>query len=437
MDKKTIGKFISALRRANGMTQKELGEKLYVSDKAISRWERDECLPELSLIPTIAEIFGITTDELLRGERKNPENEFSTLSESKHQRSEKQFKLMLHQNEKKFSNLSLISVGLIFIGIIVAALCNGFYISALGGLLSLIFYISATICQICFTNAFSITDYEDEHQGEVKTANAKQVNLSVKVIFAVIAAFLFTSPLLYLGGWHYGVNFADTWLPQGLVLTIIGFIISFSLYRLVIQPALIKNGVLNYSEKDKDSLRKSAILLKKSIRTLAIIIAAVIIAAITNLIAYDSTGYTKVYEFETMSEAKEFLENQYDEWLYEGYGKTVRKDKDGFPIGEKEKHYGNYESEEYFMMILEYDKEGNFQYYHNPDLNYIENIYESWNESHYRITTKEDFYTGMEIYETITAILIVIAILSTLGASGYYIYKSYIQKQRQNKSTVI
>ena len=73
MDKKTIGKFISALRRANGMTQKELGEKLYVSDKAISRWERDECLPELSLIPTIAEIFGITTDELLRGERKNPE----------------------------------------------------------------------------------------------------------------------------------------------------------------------------------------------------------------------------------------------------------------------------------------------------------------------------------------------------------------------------
>ena len=69
MEKKTIGKFIAALRKANGMTQKELGEKLFVSDKTVSRWECDECTPELSLIPAIAELFGITTDELLRGER--------------------------------------------------------------------------------------------------------------------------------------------------------------------------------------------------------------------------------------------------------------------------------------------------------------------------------------------------------------------------------
>ena len=73
MEKKTIGKFISALRKANGMTQKELGEKLFVSDKTVSRWECDECTPELSLIPSIAEIFGITTDELLCGERNNPD----------------------------------------------------------------------------------------------------------------------------------------------------------------------------------------------------------------------------------------------------------------------------------------------------------------------------------------------------------------------------
>ena len=75
MEKITIGKFIAALRRANGMTQRELGEKLFVSDKTVSRWECDECTPDLSLIPTIAEIFGITTDELLRGERNNRERE--------------------------------------------------------------------------------------------------------------------------------------------------------------------------------------------------------------------------------------------------------------------------------------------------------------------------------------------------------------------------
>lgn len=70
MEKMTIGKFIAALRRASGMTQKELGERLYVSDKTVSRWERDECTPELNLIPAIAEIFGITSDELLRGQRR-------------------------------------------------------------------------------------------------------------------------------------------------------------------------------------------------------------------------------------------------------------------------------------------------------------------------------------------------------------------------------
>ena len=70
MEPKTIGNFITTLRKANGMTQKELAEKLNVSDKTVSRWERDDGAPDLSVIPVIAEIFGVTCDELLRGERK-------------------------------------------------------------------------------------------------------------------------------------------------------------------------------------------------------------------------------------------------------------------------------------------------------------------------------------------------------------------------------
>ena len=73
MEKKTIGGFISALRKANGMTQKDLAERLNVSDKSVSRWECDEGAPDLSLIPVIAEIFDVTCDELLRGERKSAE----------------------------------------------------------------------------------------------------------------------------------------------------------------------------------------------------------------------------------------------------------------------------------------------------------------------------------------------------------------------------
>jgi transcriptional regulator with XRE-family HTH domain len=72
MERKTIGEFIAVLRKANGLTQRQLAEKLNVSEKSISRWERNETAPDLALIPVIAELFSVTSDELLRGERIDP-----------------------------------------------------------------------------------------------------------------------------------------------------------------------------------------------------------------------------------------------------------------------------------------------------------------------------------------------------------------------------
>ena len=69
MTKKSIGQFIAALRKANGMTQQEVADRLNVSNKAVSRWERDECAPDISVIPALAEMLGVTCDELLKGER--------------------------------------------------------------------------------------------------------------------------------------------------------------------------------------------------------------------------------------------------------------------------------------------------------------------------------------------------------------------------------
>lgn len=74
MEHNTIGSFIAAERKAKGMTQKQLAQMLNVSDKAISRWERDESQPDLTLIPVMADIFGVTADELLRGQRSARQN---------------------------------------------------------------------------------------------------------------------------------------------------------------------------------------------------------------------------------------------------------------------------------------------------------------------------------------------------------------------------
>ena len=117
MEKKTIGKFISALRRANGMTQKDLGDKLFVSDKTVSRWERDECAPDISLIPIIADLFGVTSDEIIRGER-NAQGAVSEDADGQlRKKSEKQYRALISSKCTRYKNLSLISFGIGALGV--------------------------------------------------------------------------------------------------------------------------------------------------------------------------------------------------------------------------------------------------------------------------------------------------------------------------------
>ena len=115
MDKKTIGGLIAALRRANGMTQRELAERLNVSDKTISRWERDEGVPDISLIPVIAEIFHITCDELLSGERHSPTAPLPS-TDTPSTRGDKQKKRLLDVSLSRYRTLSLISGGISLCG---------------------------------------------------------------------------------------------------------------------------------------------------------------------------------------------------------------------------------------------------------------------------------------------------------------------------------
>ncbi len=61
----TIGTRIAALRKAHGYTQEELAEKLGVSGQAVSKWENDISYPDILMLPKIASLFGVTTDELL------------------------------------------------------------------------------------------------------------------------------------------------------------------------------------------------------------------------------------------------------------------------------------------------------------------------------------------------------------------------------------
>ncbi len=69
MDALTTGRFICKLRKENNMTQAALAEKLNISNRTVSKWENGDGFPDITIFPELAQTLGVTTDELLKGER--------------------------------------------------------------------------------------------------------------------------------------------------------------------------------------------------------------------------------------------------------------------------------------------------------------------------------------------------------------------------------
>lgn len=66
MSNQSMGEKICTLRKEKGMTQRELADMLNVTDKAVSKWERDVCCPDTLTIPGLAEILGVSVEELMQ-----------------------------------------------------------------------------------------------------------------------------------------------------------------------------------------------------------------------------------------------------------------------------------------------------------------------------------------------------------------------------------
>ena len=82
MDLKKIGKFIAKKRQEKGFTQEGLAEKLDISNRSISKWERGICLPDTAKMPAICELFGITINDLFSGEIVDMKNNEKKLEEN-------------------------------------------------------------------------------------------------------------------------------------------------------------------------------------------------------------------------------------------------------------------------------------------------------------------------------------------------------------------
>ena len=134
MEAKQFGQFIAGIRKEKKMTQAELAEKIHVTDKAISRWERGLGFPDIQTLEPLAQVLGISVLELMRSEKKKPTGDMDT---TETQYTQKEVAEMLQnaddiskQLKKQDKNANIIA-GILVIG--VGALAWAIKIASLGG----------------------------------------------------------------------------------------------------------------------------------------------------------------------------------------------------------------------------------------------------------------------------------------------------------------
>lgn len=307
MEKKTIGKFIAALRKANGMTQKDLAEKLNVSDKSISRWERDECSPDLLLIPVLADIFGITSDELLRGERlpiNSSEKNASTDENVFSAKSEKQVKYLLNKLLVNYKIKILVVSALALVGNIVAFVLNVFNKALLGFGMSVIIYIIAAVCLAAFAiiaySKISAEEFEGKNVNQYKKSIAYNTWIAASVIFIMFCAVL---PLLVVEDAYWGLDFAS-WLILAMVCILIGIIICL-VSRFFITGLLIKRDIIT----ENNTIHYNRVLIKKTSVIITVVLAATFIIQISfNRMADGDMWFVKGTQFNNYFDFKAYVE---------------------------------------------------------------------------------------------------------------------------------
>ena len=120
MNQIKIGKFIAEHRKKVNLTQMQLAEKLGITDKAVSKWERGVAMPDTSIMLELCDILGISVNELLSGEKINMENN--------NQKNEQLFLDMAKELEKK--NKTVWTSMWIIMGVSVMGLLGGLAVAA-------------------------------------------------------------------------------------------------------------------------------------------------------------------------------------------------------------------------------------------------------------------------------------------------------------------
>ena len=265
MDNKSLGGFIAQLRKEKGFTQKQLAEFLNVSDKTVSHWECDETSPDISLLPQLSQVLGVTVDELLKGEKAIPQPtvEHHYIPPKKESIFDKagNFALRIFKKVKSkmsgditekyryFRMLSLVGTVIACVVIIFVTLVNfiagNYFLSAMAFIPGIVAFIGSLwilVISVGFTlvarlafykHIYPLTEANEQEKKYIYKAN----NVSFSNLFLVFSAL----PLSLTG-------YQDI-LGYAVILNVLIAIICLAVLYVVLMLILNKKGILRISKK--------------------------------------------------------------------------------------------------------------------------------------------------------------------------------------------
>jgi transcriptional regulator with XRE-family HTH domain len=306
MTRNTIGAFIAILRKANGMTQKDLAEKLNVSDKTVSRWERDETAPDLSLLPILADLFEVSCDELLRGERLGEERRAAE-NEKTQARTQEQVKRLLKRSHTKLFTQTFIALGLAALGLVAAMAINyGAHRSGLAFISGLVFFISALVLEaISLIKALGANPEDASEAVSSYRTNAADLGYKAVSVILILLASMFPLILLPIAG-HMGLG-ASTWLPHGFLSGVLAFTLCYALYGTVLR-LLVRKGVL----KNSPQINSPPPRIRRRFALCAALVVLLSVIAHVLLVSRPISNYVAGNSFFDAAEFKDYVEMNTD-----------------------------------------------------------------------------------------------------------------------------
>lgn len=302
MEKRTMGSFIAALRRAEGMTQRELAERLNVSDKTISRWECDDGYPDLTLIPVIAEIFGVTADELLRGQRSTTKkNVEEAPQESTSKKGTKELKMLRNLAVASFRSRSIFAIGTAVLGVFVTAVFNiGFNRGLIGFFLGCLFMVAGIVLEIVSINSALTKDYDDVDDGKIRNTIIRFSELTFSII-AIL--FMFILPIaMLLNDTFVGLT-AGSWMEYGLPMALAALVVCL-IVILFLNGHFVRKGILVLSEEEKTRYLK---IYKLRTRSGAVLAAILLVTFIVQNVLTNTTLTSDLVEGTTFNDLDSFV----------------------------------------------------------------------------------------------------------------------------------